>query len=121
MIKKILFYNIIFSYLIICQANTYNNIFNIDYLKIKNNNKQNINQYSYLNNNDICFKNDSLKYNLFNSYINKNLNKQKYFIENNSDNYDNVWKDLIKHEYINFKKAFTTTLNVNDFLSYYGF
>ena len=119
MIKKILFYNIIFSYLIICQANTYNNIFNIDYLKIKNNNKQNINQYSYLNNNDICFKNDSLKYNLFNSYKNS-----KYFIDNNSDNsnnYNNILKDLIIYEYKNFKKAFTTTLNINNYLSYYGF
>ena len=119
MIKKILFYNIIFSYLIICQANTYNNIFNIDYLKIKNNNKQNINKYSNLNNNDICLKNESSKYNLFNSYKNN-----KYFIDNNSDNfnnYNNILKDLIISEYKNFKEAFTTTLNINNYLSYYGF
>ena len=119
MIKNILFYNIIFSCLIICQANTYN-IFVIKYLKYNYDKKQ-INQYSNLNNNNICLKNESSKYNLFNSYINKNLNKQKYFSENNSDNYNNVWKKLIKHEYANFKKAFTTTLNVNNFLSYYGF
>ena len=142
MIKKILFYNIIFSCIIISQGNIYNKIIHMDFLKYNYNNKkiskisninnnnnyeninENINDNNYDNNydnNDICYKNETLKYNLFDSYLNKNINKQKYIIDNNSKNYDSILKDLIIQEYNIFKKTYTITLNINSYLSYYGF
>ena len=128
MIKKILFYNIILSSMIISQANTYNNIFlnlnsinkniNIkDYQTniIKNNHISNNNKY-------ICLKNESSKYNILNSYIKDSFKKSKYYIDSynyeyeyeyENDDYGIPLKDLIKLEYKNFKKSYT--INFNNF------
>ena len=121
MIKHILLCNVFLYCLILCQANTYNYMFSTTYLKDLHD-KKHTNKYLTLikNKDDICFKNESLHYNLFNSYINKNINTKKYFIENNSDNYNDVLRNLIIHEYKSFTQVFDTTLNIGEFLSYYG-
>tara|TARA_B100000902_G_scaffold398250_1_gene464389 strand:+ start:2116 stop:2523 length:408 start_codon:yes stop_codon:yes gene_type:complete len=126
MIKKILFYNIILSCLIICQANTYNNIFfNIN---SKNNHintkdyKININKKNDINYNNkyMCLKNESSKYNILNSYIKDSFKKSKYYIDSydyeyeyENDDYGIPLKDLIKLEYKNFKKSYTIKFNKN--------